>query len=125
MLTAGVEMAESPRILLRAFTLSLLNQTLPGLGIYCLAIPLARDIAWHWFAIIVPFVALVSLIPISIGDIGVREYLYVALFGAVGMPAQTTLALALSVLAAAIAFAVLGFVIFSFDHRSARHGAVG
>jgi hypothetical protein len=72
----------------------------------------------------VPFVALVSLIPISIGGIGVREYLYVALFGAVGMSAQSALALALSVLAAAIAFAVLGFVIFSFDRRSARCGAV-
>ena len=66
---AGAELAESPRVMFRAFFLSLLNQVLPVLGIYCLAVPLVGDTAWYWFAIIVPFATLVSLVPISIDGV--------------------------------------------------------
>jgi uncharacterized membrane protein YbhN (UPF0104 family) len=78
---------------------------------------LAGSIAWYWFAIIVPFVTLVSLVPISIGGTGVREYLYVTLFGAVGMSSEGALALSLSLLCTAILWALVGFAIFSFDRR--------
>lgn len=117
-LGAVADLAESPRVLWRAFALSLLNQGLPVVAVYCLAIPLAgMDIDWYWFAIIVPFVTLVSVIPISLGGTGVREYLYVALFGAVGMPSEAALALSLSLLATAIAWAMVGFAIFSIDRQ--------
>lgn len=116
-LRAVSDLAESPRILGRAFALSLLNQGLPVVAVYCLAIPLAGNTAWYWFAIIVPFVTLVSLVPISIGGTGVREYLYVTAFGAVGMPSEVALALALSLLGTAILWAMVGLAIFSFDRR--------
>jgi uncharacterized protein (TIRG00374 family) len=119
-LAAVSDLAESPRILLRAFVLSLLNQGLPVAAVYCLAVPLAGTTAWYWFAIIVPFVTLASLIPISIGGTGVREYLYITLFGAVGMPKEAALALSLSLLGTAIVWALVGFAIFSLDRRSAR-----
>ncbi len=117
-LQAVAELGESPRVLLRGFALSLVNQGLPVLAVLVLAEPLAGDPGWMWFAVIVPFVTLVSLVPISIGGTGVREYLYVALFGAVGMPAEAALALSLSVLATAIVWAVVGLLIFVFDTRT-------
>lgn len=116
-LLAAADLAESPRILGRAFLMSLANQGLPVAAVFCLAIPLAGDVAWYWFAIIVPFVTLVSLVPISIGGTGVREYLYVTLFGAVGMPREAALALSLSLLGTAIVWAVVGFAIFTIDRR--------
>lgn len=116
-LLAAADLAEHPRILGRAFLLSLANQGLPVAAVFCLAIPLAGDVAWYWFAIIVPFVTLVSLVPISIGGTGVREYLYVTLFGAVGMPREAALALSLSLLGTAIVWAVVGFAIFTIDRR--------
>ncbi len=116
-LRAVADLAESRRVLWRAFALSLLNQGLPVAAVYCLAVPLASDTAWYWFAIIVPFVTLVSLIPISLGGTGVREYLYVALFGAVGMPSEVALALSLSLLGTAIVWAMVGFAVFGLDRR--------
>ena len=104
----------------RAFVLSLVNQGLPVAAVYCLAIPLASSTAWYWFAIIVPFVTLVSLVPISIGGTGVREYLYVTLFGTVGMASEVALALSLTLLGTAILWALVGFAIFSFDRRHNR-----
>lgn len=118
-LIAVVELSQRPRVLGRAFVLSLLNQGLPVAAVACLAVPLAGDVAWYWFAIIVPFVTLASLVPISIGGTGVREYLYVTLFGAVGMPSEAALALSLSLLGTAIIWAIVGFVIFNLDRRRA------
>ena len=121
-LDAVATLAESPAVLLRAFGLSLLNQGLPVAAVYILALPLAGEVAWYWFAVIVPFVTLVSLLPISIGGTGVREYLYVTLFGAVGMPAEAALALSLSILAAAILWAIVGFAIFNLQRREEAAG---
>lgn len=117
-LTAVADLSERRVVVVRAFLLSLLNQGLPVAAVFALAIPLAGDAAWYWFAIIVPFVTLVSLVPISIGGTGVREYLYVALFGAVGMPPSAALALSLSILATAIVWAIVGFALFALDRRS-------
>jgi uncharacterized membrane protein YbhN (UPF0104 family) len=115
-LDSVAQLAESPSVLLRAYGMSLLNQGFPVAAVYVLALPLSGNVEWYWFAIIVPFVTLMSMVPISIGGTGVREYLYVTLFGAVGMPAEAALALSLSILAAAILWAIVGFAIFSLQH---------
>ncbi len=121
-LAAVADLSKRPGVVLRAFVLSLLNQGLPVLAVFVLAIPLAGSSAWYWFAIIVPFVTLVSLVPISIGGTGVREYLYVALFGAVGMPSSAALALSLSILATAIVWALVGFMLFVGARRETSPG---
>jgi len=120
-LAAVATLSQSPRLLWRGFLLSLVNQGLPVAAVYCLAVPLTDALLpGYWFAIIVPFVTLMSLLPISVGGTGVREGLYVALFGAVGMPAESALALSLSLLGTAMLWAVVGFAIFSLDRRGNR-----
>ena len=59
------------------------------------AAALGSSLPFVYFVVIVPVVALVSLMPISIAALGVRELAYIYLFGLVGMPAETALALAL------------------------------
>ena len=110
-LAAVAAVAASPTTIARAFALSLANQGLPVLALVVLAVPLDALVPWYWFAVIVPFVTLVALFPISIGGAGVRELLYVGLFGAVGMPAGSALALSLSVLAAALLWGLLGLAV--------------
>ncbi|MEE2673857.1 MAG: lysylphosphatidylglycerol synthase transmembrane domain-containing protein [Myxococcota bacterium] len=112
-LVAVTALASKPLVVSRAFGWSLVNQALPVLALVVLAIPLDAWVPWYWFAVIVPFVTLVSLLPISIGGTGVREVLYVSLFGAVGMPADTALALSLSVLAAALIWGGVGLAVFA------------
>ncbi len=118
-LEAGESASQAPRTLATAFGLSLVNQGLPVVAVYVLALPLAGTTPHpFWFAIIVPFVTLMSLVPISIGGTGVREGLYVVLFGAVGMASEVALVLSLCLLATALLWAAVGFVLFSLD-RSA------
>ena len=112
-LAAVAEVARQPGIALRALGLSLIAQALPVAAVLALAAPLDAHVPWYWFAVIVPFVTLVSLIPISVGGTGVREVLYVSLFGAVGMPSGSALALALSVLAAALLWGLAGLFVFA------------
>ena len=59
-----------------------------------------------------------SLLPISIGGTGVREALFVALFGAVGMRAEVALALSLSTLGVALGWGLLGLALFAAGRRS-------
>jgi uncharacterized membrane protein YbhN (UPF0104 family) len=66
------------------------------------AAALGSTLPFVYFVVIVPIVALVSLMPISVAALGVREVAYVYLFGLVGMPAETALALALLVRASGL-----------------------
>ncbi len=116
-LEAVGSLASKPAVVSRAFGWSLVNQALPVLALVVLAIPLDAWVPWYWFAVIVPFVTLVSLLPISIGGTGVREVLYVSLFGAVGMRADAALALSLSVLAAALIWGGIGLAVFAVGRR--------
>ena len=97
----------------RAFGLSLANQWLPVFAVVALAGPLDADVALHWYAVIIPFTTLASLLPISIGGTGVREALFVALFGAVGMRPEVALVLSLSTLAVALAWGLVGLALFA------------
>jgi hypothetical protein len=118
-LDATTQVAQQPATLWRAFGLSLANQGLPVVAVYVLALPLTGETpSPYWFAIIVPFVTLMSLIPISIGGTGVREGLYVVLFGAVGMASEVALVLSLCLLVTALLWAVVGFILFTFDRDS-------
>lgn len=124
-LRALAELSGRPGLIARAFGLSVLTQWLPVAAVFVLAIPLDAPVAWYWIAIIVPFITFASLLPISIGGTGVREYLFVALFGVVGMRPEVALSLSLSVLAVAIVWAIIGFIVFSLGRRGsdARAGA--
>ena len=122
-LEAAGALSSSPAVLARAFGWSLVNQALPIAAIMVLAVPLEAGVAWYWYAVIVPFVTLVSLLPISVGGTGVRELLYVSLFGAVGMGAEAALTLSLSVLVAALAWGLVGLALFGLDRRDDLHPA--
>jgi uncharacterized membrane protein YbhN (UPF0104 family) len=115
--------ASKPRLVASAYGWSLVNQGLPVAALVVLAVPLGALVPWYWFAVIVPFVTLVSLLPISIGGTGVRELLFVSLFGAVGMRPEAALALSLSVLAAALAWGLVGLALFATGRRDEGRAA--
>ena len=115
---AAVEgVSERPAVLLRALALSLVMQGLPVAAVAALAVPLDTGVSWVWFALIVPAVTLIALIPVSIAGIGVREYLYIALFGAAGMLPQVALSLALSTFAVTLVWGAVGLALFTLGRR--------
>jgi len=115
---AAIERAGTePAVLVRAFALSVANQWLPVLAVVALAGPLDTEVALYWYAVIIPFVTLASLLPISVGGTGVREALFVALFGAVGMRPEVALVLSLSTLFVALAWGAVGLLLFAIGRR--------
>ncbi|MDH4016268.1 MAG: flippase-like domain-containing protein [Actinomycetota bacterium] len=103
-----------------AIGLSLMCQAIPVVAVWTLAQPLAGEVAAPWFAVVVPFVTLASMLPISLGGTGVRELLFVSLFGRVGMPAVAALTLGLGTGLVNLAWAGVGLVLFLVDdHRDA------
>ena len=116
-LSAVARVAARPAVLARAFGLSLISHGVLVAAVAVLAVPLDASVPWYWFAVIVPFITLITLVPVSLGGAGVRELLYVTLFGAVGMRAEAALALSLSVSAAALTWALMGLALFARGRR--------
>ena len=116
-LEAVLVVAGRPTVVLQAYLLSLLAQGLPVAGVFALSMPLDASVSWLWYPVIVPFVTLISLVPISIGGAGVRESLYVTFFGAVGMRAPVALTLSLSAFAASLVWGLIGLGLFTLGRR--------
>lgn len=104
-------------VVLQAFGLSLVAQGCQVAAVAVLANPLDTSVAWYWFPAIVPIVQLVTLLPISIGGAGVREYLFIRMFGAVGVRPDVALSLSLSVFALTLAWGVVGILVFAWGRR--------
>ncbi len=119
---AAIEtVSQRPAVLAQALGSSLLMQLLPVLAVGVLSLPLGSPVPGVWFAVIVPAVTLIALVPVSLAGVGVREYLYIALFGAVGMRPEVALALSLSTLAVTLLWALIGLALFAGRAGRARN----
>jgi uncharacterized protein (TIRG00374 family) len=84
-----------PRLLLWSLVVAAIFQVNRCLVVAIGAAALDSSLPFLYFIIMVPIAALVSMIPISIAALGVREAAFVYLFGLVGMPPEVSLPLAL------------------------------
>jgi uncharacterized membrane protein YbhN (UPF0104 family) len=97
-----------------ALVLSLVFQTLMVFSTWMLARALDLDISPVAFAVVIPLVLIVTVVPISVAGFGVREGAYVVLLGELGVSASdatllslfTVVALAIASLPGGIAIAV-------------------
>jgi len=115
-------MRQQRRVLWQTFGLSLVAQGLLVLSLFVLGLSLQDRVDWYWYPVIIPFATLVSLVPISIGAAGVREYLYVTLFGMIGMGSASALALSLSIFGATLIWGLVGLALFCFWPRASGRG---
>jgi hypothetical protein len=81
--------------LARFFAWSFLEQLIPVVAVYCMAMALGYELRFPVFLLVIPLDLFVSRIPISVDAIGIREGLYVALFGQAGLGASEAFLLAL------------------------------
>jgi uncharacterized membrane protein YbhN (UPF0104 family) len=110
-------LSRRPRVLAAAFAWSFVTLGATVLAVYVLGMPLGAPVALPWYAAIVPLSSLLEMLPVTIGGAGVREVLYVSLFGAVGMRPEAGLALSLSVFAISLAWGAVGFGLFLARRR--------
>lgn len=84
---------------LAAIALSFVHQGVVIAVVFLNARALALDVPLAAVAVFVPLVSLAGMVPISVNGLGVREALYILLFGRIGVPAETAVSLALLYLA--------------------------
>jgi uncharacterized protein (TIRG00374 family) len=101
-----------PRVLVRAVWTSAVFQLLVGATYYLVAREMQLQIGFGVMTVMVSLVTLLTLIPISLNGIGVREGGFVLFLGYVGIEESAAIALSLTVYAIVLGFSLLGWFIF-------------
>jgi uncharacterized membrane protein YbhN (UPF0104 family) len=114
------------RILAVTLALSLLLQALSATGVYALFRTAGYDIGW-WRALFIPPVMQLALaFPVSVGGVGVREYLSILLYADIGgVPARTALAASLLGYVPMGAFVGITFMWMAYRRLVRRGSAPG
>jgi uncharacterized protein (TIRG00374 family) len=86
---------QAPRLLLSASFLSLIVQVLNVALLWCLAVALQDPVSFSYCFIVMPVVAIVTLAPISVNGMGVREGAMVLLLAPIGIAAESAVTLSL------------------------------
>lgn len=88
------------------------------------AIGLGQSISWGEMALVVAVIQLVTMLPISINGIGVREWAYVYLLGQIGITAEVATAISLMVYLTVLLVSVIGGLLLAFGGPITRDAAV-
>lgn len=101
-------------VLVGSLAISVVNQLLVILVSWCLALGLRIQVSLVYFLVFIPIVTLVSMIPISLNGMGLREYAFVALFTGIGVRAESAIALGLLSSTVIILSSLPGGVVYVF-----------
>lgn len=95
-----------------ALLISLVNQLLVIAVTWVMSEGLRLHVSFAYFLVLVPVVTLISMIPISLSGMGLREYAYLSLLGGIGVAPESSLALGLLSSGAVLLSAIPGGVIY-------------
>lgn len=96
------------RLLVEAFLLSVLIQGTRSVGVFMVARAVDDGTPFLYFLLLVPYVYLVNLLPVASSRVGLEQGVFVVLFTAVGMRAETALAVSLLSVAGSLVSALPG-----------------
>lgn len=95
--------------------ISLVYQATQIFAIYLLALSLEIHLSILYFFILIPVIQTVSMIPLSLNGLGVREGAWVLLFGQVGVPLPEAFSMSILSLLVMTATSLFGGVLYLFD----------
>jgi uncharacterized protein (TIRG00374 family) len=105
------------RVLRRAMWTSFLFQLLIAAQYFLVARDLKLDVGFGPLLAVVSLVTLLTILPISLNGLGLREGGFVYLLGQVGVKSHEAIALSLIVYAIVMAFSLLGWIAFVIWQR--------
>jgi uncharacterized protein (TIRG00374 family) len=117
-------LASHPGTLLAAFILSILFQIASIALSWVVALAFGIDVSFIACLALVPLVWLVTLLPISLGGIGLREASFTYLFGTIGISAEASLVISLGTFAALVMTGSVGAGLV-FRNAVLRRGSHG
>jgi uncharacterized protein (TIRG00374 family) len=101
-------------VLLWSLIISFINQLLVIAVVWITAIGLQLQVSFYYFLIFVPVITIISMIPISINGMGLREYSFKSLFGAIHVLPASCIALGLVSSIVLILTALPGGIVYIF-----------
>ena len=111
--------------LLSALVLSLAFQLLVIAVVFLNARALNLAVPISAVAVFVPLVSLAGMVPVSVNGLGVREALYILLFGQIGVTAELAVSLALLYLAVTVVASLPGGVVYALQRTPLGIAAAG
>lgn len=102
-----------PKELAEVFVISICAQLLFVVFSYCVSQALGLGLSLLDFVLFVPVIGLISMFPLSVNAIGIREAGYVFLLSTVGRGSCEALSLSLMIYAVGIAVSLIGGVLFA------------
>jgi uncharacterized protein (TIRG00374 family) len=101
-------------VLLSSLLISFVNQFLYISSVWVTALGLRLEIPFYYFLVFVPVITLISMIPVSLNGMGLREYAFMSLFGAIGIHPDSCIALGLLTSILIILSGIPGGIIYIF-----------
>ena len=108
------------RALAQAFVLSVLLQALIIVTYYLIGVGLHLDVPLLYFFLFVPLITALSMLPVSVAGLGVREGGVIYFFGKVGVDAATALGMSLVWFSLTLLVSSLGGLAFLVDAHTAK-----
>ena len=99
-------------ILIKCLLYSFIVQMSGIFAVFILSVGMSYNISLLIISIFMPMITLISLIPISISGIGLRELSFVVFLGSMGVPSDMSIALSLSWFFSVVAASILGLVLY-------------
>jgi uncharacterized membrane protein YbhN (UPF0104 family) len=112
-------MGKHPGALLSSLTVSFINQLLVISVTYITALGLRLHVPFPYFLVFVPVITLISMIPISLNGMGLREYSFMSLFVAIGVPPASCIALGVISSVVVILSSLPGGIVYTFFRNKA------
>jgi uncharacterized protein (TIRG00374 family) len=107
-------------VLAAAFVLSLAFQAVVIAVVFFAARALSSEFPLTAVAVFVPLISLAGMIPVSLNGLGVREALYILLFGRIGASSETAVSVALLYLAVTFLASLPGGIVYAVYGPPAR-----
>ncbi len=101
-------------LLAGSLIISLVNQMVAISVTWIMSEGLRLNLPLLYFLVFVPVITLISMIPVSLNGMGLREYAFLSLFSAVGVPRESCIALGLLSSALIVLSAIPGGVVYIF-----------
>src|SRR5262249_48674392 len=109
--------------LIAALVLSLLFQAFVIAVVFLSARALSLAVPLSAVAVFVPLVSLAGMVPVSVNGLGVREALYILLFGQIGVSPELSVSLALVYLAVTVVASLPGGLVYALQPAAMRLAA--
>jgi uncharacterized membrane protein YbhN (UPF0104 family) len=113
-LHAVVELAKAPRVVAEATVMSILVQLGGVASLWCIDMALGLGVPMAYYCILGPMVSLLTLLPISVNGMGVRELGTIAFLAPLGVNAGAASTLAFLWFMVSVAVSLMGGMVYLF-----------